>query len=250
VARRQATVSAEVTGRVTEVRVEEGQAVKSGEILGVLDATLPRADFLTAQARLASNEAQIAGLQSNIADARRIAGRAKELAERGLGTRAAADTSATNVSALEAQIRQAQAQANTQRAEIERIKSVIDRYTIRAPFDGVVTTKAAQVGEIISPASAGGGFTRTGLCTLVDMASLEIEVDVNESFIARVKDGMPVEAVLDAYPDDVFPARVIATIPTASRDRATVRVRVGFDSIDPRILPEMAIKVTFVESQT
>lgn len=250
VARRQATVSAEVTGRVTEVRVEEGQTVKAGEILGVLDSVLQRADLATARARLAANEAQVTGLKTNLVDARRIAARALDLADKGLGTRAAADTSATTVTALEAQIRQAEAQVTAQQAEIDRLTKIIDRFVIRAPFDGVVTTKAAQVGEIISPVSAGGGFTRTGLCTLVDMSSLEIEVDVNESFIARVRDDMPVEAVLDAYPDIVFPARVIATIPTASRDRATVRVRIGFQSIDPRILPEMAIKVTFIESKT
>lgn len=245
VARRQATVSAEVTGRVTEVLVEEGMAVKAGQVLGRLDKTLVEADLATVRARLAASEAGITTLQVNLEDARRIASRAKDLADRGLGPRAAADTTGSQVLALEARIAEARAQVAATRKDVDRITTVLGRYEIRAPFDGVITTKAAQVGEIISPASAGGGFTRSGLCTLVDMSSLEIEVDVSESQIARVRDGMQVDAVLDAYPDDVFPARVIATIPTASRDRATVRVRVAFDQIDPRLLPEMAIKVTF-----
>ena len=121
----------------------------------------------------------------------------------------------------------------------------MDDMIIRAPFDGVVTTKDAQPGEMISPVSAGGGFTRTGIGTIVDMNSLEIEIDVNESYINRVEPGQPVEATLDAYPDWKIPCKVIAIIPTADRQKSTVKVRVGFDKLDPRILPEMGVKVAF-----
>jgi RND family efflux transporter MFP subunit len=116
---------------------------------------------------------------------------------------------------------------------------------IRAPFDGVITTKDAQPGEMISPVSAGGGFTRTGIGTIVDMTSLEIEIDVNESYINRVEPSQPVEATLDAYPNWKIPCKVIAIIPTANRDKSTVKVRVGFDQLDPRILPDMSVKVAF-----
>jgi RND family efflux transporter MFP subunit len=117
---------------------------------------------------------------------------------------------------------------------------------VRAPFGGIVVSKDAQRGEMVSPVSAGGGFTRTGIATIVDMASIEIEVDVNESYIARVKTGQPVTAVLDAYPDWQIPAKVRTVIPTADRQKATVKVRATFDRLDPRILPDMAVKVTFL----
>jgi multidrug resistance efflux pump len=139
------------------------------------------------------------------------------------------------------------AQRNATRSDTQHAAARLARYEIRAPFAGVVVNKAAQPGEIISPMSAGGGFTRTGICTIVDMSSLEVEVDVSEAYIARVSEGQRVEAVLDAYPGVTFPAQVIATIPTADRSRATVRVRIGFDRLDPRILPEMAISVRFLD---
>ena len=124
----------------------------------------------------------------------------------------------------------------------------LDDTIIRAPFSGIVTSKNAQPGEMISPISAGGGFTRTGICTIVDMESLEIEIDVNESYINRVGAGQAVEATLDAYPEWKIPCKVIAIIPTADRQKSTVKVRVGFDKLDPRILPEMSVKVAFREA--
>ena len=120
---------------------------------------------------------------------------------------------------------------------------------LRAPFAGVVVTKNAQPGEMISPISAGGGFTRTGICTIVDMTSLEIEVDVNEAYIQRVKAGQDVNAVLDAYPDWQIPAEVIAIVPTADRQKATVRVRIGFRERDSRVLRDMGVKVAFLGSE-
>lgn len=233
VARRQATVAAEVTGRILEVRVEEGQRVRRGEVLAILEPTLARADLGSARARAAAAEA-------DLAEAQRVLNRTRDLAQRGF----ASDASLT---AAQSRYDQALATRNATRSDAQRAAAQLSRYEIRAPFEGVVVNKAAQPGEIISPVSAGGGFTRTGVCTIVDMTSLEIEVDVSEAYIARVTQGQRVEAVLDAYQDVIFPARVIATIPSADRSRATVRVRIGFDQLDPRILPEMAISVRFLD---
>lgn len=233
VARRQATVAAEVTGLLVEVRVEEGQKVKAGEVLAVLESTLARADTEAAIARAASADA-------DLAEARRILDRTRALAKQGYASNAA-------LTDAEARVDAALATRNALKSDADRAKAQLDRFEIKAPFDGVVINKAAQPGEIISPVSAGGGFTRTGVCTIVDMASLEIEVDVSEAYIARVFEGQKVEAVLDAYPDERLPARVIATIPAADRAKATVRVRIGFETIDPRILPEMAISVRFLD---
>jgi RND family efflux transporter MFP subunit len=233
VARRQATVAAEVTGLLLEVRVEEGQHVRQGEVLAVLEPTLARAEARSALARTAAADAELA-------EAGRVLNRARELTRQGFASEA-------SLTAARARHDLVLAQRNASRSEADRAAAQLSRYEIRAPFAGVVVNKAAQPGEIISPISAGGGFTRTGVCTIVDMSSLEIEVDVSEAYIARVKEGQRVEAVLDAYPDVILPARVIATIPSADRSRATVRVRIGFDRLDPRILPEMAIKVRFID---
>ena len=233
VARRQATVAAEVTGLLVEVRVEEGQTVKAGEVLAVLESTLARADTDAAIARAASAEA-------DLAEVARVLKRTRELARQGFASDAAlTDAEARHAAAL--------ATRNALKSDADRARAQLDRFEIKAPFDGVVINKAAQPGEIISPVSAGGGFTRTGVCTIVDMGSLEIEVDVSEAYIARVFEGQKVEAVLDAYPDERLPAHVIATIPAADRAKATVRVRIGFDTRDPRILPEMAISVRFLD---
>lgn len=234
VARRQATVAAEVTGRLLEVRVEEGQKVRRGEVLAVLEPTLAGAELRAARSRTAAAEA-------DLAEAQRVLARTRTLSKQGFSSDAA-------LTEAQARYELALAQRNAARGDAQRAAAQLSRYEIRAPFAGVVVNKAAQPGEIISPMSAGGGFTRTGVCTIVDMASLEIEVDVSEAHIARLSEGQRVEAVLDAYPDVTFPARVIATIPSADRSRATVRVRIGFDSLDPRILPEMAISVRFLDT--
>lgn len=247
VARARATIAAEVTGRVVEVRVEEGQAVKKGQVIAVLDASTARADTATAAAREVSAEAGVRAAQAETVEAERALARLQSLSKSGFASDANLKTAQARLDTANAQLAQARAQANSARSEANRSRVQLSKYEIRAPFSGIVIDKAAQPGEIISPLSAGGGFTRTGICTIVDMDSLEIEVDVNEAYIGRVKAGQKVEAVLDAYPDAVMPATVIATIPTASRDKATVRVRIAFDAKDPRILPDMAIKVTFLD---
>jgi RND family efflux transporter MFP subunit len=236
VARRQATVAAEVTGRLLEVRVEEGQRVRRGQVLAILEPTLARADLESARARAAA-------AQADLAEAQRVLDRTRSLSQQGFASDAA-------LTAAQSRYDLALAQRNASRSDAQRASAQLARYEIRAPFAGVVVNKSAQPGEIISPVSAGGGFTRTGVCTIVDMSSLEIEVDVSEAYIARVSEGQRVDAVLDAYPDVTFPAHVIATIPSADRSRATVRVRIGFDELDPRILPEMAISVRFLDQAT
>jgi HlyD family secretion protein len=250
VARRRATVAAEITGRVIDVRVEEGQAVERGQVLAILDSDLAQTDMTSSKSRLAAAEATVRSLTADVTDARRIYERTRALATKEYASNADLTRNQTRVNSLDAQLARAQADVDTARSDLQRITVQLSKYEIRAPFSGIVVDKNAQAGEIISPISAGGGFTRTGICTLVDMNSLEIEVDVNEAYIGRVVKDQKVEAVLDAYPDVTFPARVIATVPTANREKATVRVRIGFIGRDARILPDMAIKVTFIEKQS
>jgi len=233
VARREATVASETTGRLLEVRVEEGQHVRRGEIIAVLSPTLARAQYQSAIAHAAAADA-------NLAEAHRQLDRTTALSQQGFASQAA-------MTAAQSAFDQAQAQRNAAHADAASSGAQLQYFQIRAPFDGIVVDKAAQVGEIISPFSAGGGFTRTGICTIVDMDSIEVEVDVNEAFIGRVRAGGAVSAVLDAYPEWTIPASVIAIVPTANREKATVKVRIGFKQKDPRILPDMGIKVTFLD---
>ncbi len=250
VARRRATVAAEITGRVTQVLVEEGMHVQKGQLLATLDPSLAGTDLKTQQSEVQSASAAINSIEADLADAERILARTKALASNGYSSTADLTRTNARVTSLKAQLAQAQAGRRTASSNAVRAQEVLGKHRILAPFSGVVVDKNAQPGEIISPASAGGGFTRTGICTIVDMDSLEIEVDVNEAFIGRVHDGQDVKAVLDAYPDLTIPARVIATVPTANRDKATVRVRIAILDKDKRILPDMAIKVSFAEAKS
>src|SRR5262245_36745591 len=175
---------------------------------------------------------------------RRIA----NLVENKIATQADFDHAEASALALKAKLEQQKADVTVAERQVASWQQQVEDTVIRAPFAGIVTSKNAQPGEMISPISAGGGFTRTGICTIVDMSSLEIEVDVNEGYINRVEGGQPVEATLDAYPEWKIPCKVIAIIPTADRQKATVKVRVGFDKLDPRILPEMSVKVAFREA--
>ena len=249
VARTRATVAAEVTGRVVEVRVEEGQAVRAGQVLAILDGSLAAVDAASTQARALSAEAALNSAKVQYVQAQRDLARAETLAKTGYVSEASLQATALKARVAAAQEDLSRAQLVAARSDSNRSRVQLGKYEIRAPFSGIVIDKAAQPGEIISPLSAGGGFTRTGICTIVDMERLEIEVDVNEAYIGRVSAGQKVEAILDAFPDTVLPARVIARIPTASRDKATVRVRIAFDSKDVRVLPEMAVKVTFLENR-
>ena len=228
-ARRRATVSSKVTGKVLEVFVEEGKAVRRGQVLARLDDSQIRAALAVAQAQLGSARKAAAEDQARLREAELSLERRRLLLKEGVIGRAELDTSEAQVESLKARIALADEQVHVATTQIKAIQTDLADMVVRAPFDGIAISKDAQPGEMISPVSAGGGFTRTGICTIVDMTSLEIEVDVSESYINRVRPAQPVEAVLDAYPDWRIPAQVITTVPSADRQKATVRVRIGFD---------------------
>jgi RND family efflux transporter MFP subunit len=249
-ARRRATVSSKVTGKVVSVLIEEGQPVRAGQVLATLDDTQVRAALAFAEAQLASSRKSFAEDQARLQQAElNLRRRQQLLAERVVG-QAELDDAQAEVNALKARIAYAQQQIGVAESQVNLQKTNLADMVVRAPFSGIAISKDAQPGEMISPVSAGGGFTRTGIGTIVDMSSLEIEVDVNETYINRVSRGQKVEAVLDAYQDWRIPAHVITTIPTADRQKATVRVRIGFDKLgDPRILPDMGVKVSFLRDE-
>ena len=228
-ARRRATVSSKVTGKVLEVFVEEGQAVRRGQVLARLDDSQVRASLAVAEAQLGTARKAAAEDQARLREAELTLERRRQLLKEKVIGRAELDTSEAQVESLKARIVLAEHQVEVAATQIKAIQTDLADMVVRAPFDGIAISKDAQPGEMISPVSAGGGFTRTGICTIVDMTSLEIEVDVSESYINRVRPGQPVEAVLDAYPDWRIPAHVITTVPSADRQKATVRVRIGFD---------------------
>lgn len=248
-ARRRATVSSKVTGKLVEVSVEEGMAVRQGQILARLDDSTVRSQLALAEARLAASQRGFAEQEVRQREAELTLGRTRRLVEEGVVGRAEIDTAEAEVDSLAARIALAREQVVVSEREIDVFRTQLDDMVIRAPFSGIAISKDAEEGEMISPVSAGGGFTRTGICTLVDMESLEIEVDVNESYINRVRDNQRVVANLDAYPDWDIPGAVITTVPAADRQRATVLVRIAFDELDDRLLPDMGVKVAFLEDQ-
>lgn len=245
-ARRRATVSSKVTGKVIEVNVEEGMAVREGQVLARLDDSTLQAGITLARAQLQATRLAVPEIDVRLAEARINLQRQERLMKDGLTTPSAIDQAQAEVNSLSARINSVREQVTVAQSQVALQQTAIDDMVIRAPFSGVALSKDAQPGEMVSPVSAGGGFTRTGISTIVDMRSLEIEVDVNESYINRVSAGQPVTAVLDAYPDWQIPAKVIAVVPTADRQKATVLVRIGFTALDPRILPDMGVKVTFL----
>jgi len=247
VARRMATVSAKITGRVREVRIEEGQRVEEGEILATLDPIDADARRDLSVAQLDAARSQVAGVQAQLTEASANADRLQALVGQQLVSKAQYEQAVAQRDALRAQLATSRRNANVASEQL-RISAIgVDDTFVRAPFAGVVIAKAAQPGEIVSPLSAGGGFTRTGIGTLVDMESLEVEVDVGESYIGRVKPGMPVETTLNAYQDWKIPGSVIAIVPTADRGKATVKVRIALDAKDGRIVPDMGATVSFLE---
>ena len=246
-ARRQATVSAKLTAKVIEVLVEEGMKVREGQVLARLDDTNVRTSLHLAEAQLAAATNALAETRVRIKEAAQELQRQTDLIKNQIATQANYDHAEAAHLALQARLEQQQAEIAVAAKQVAYWQQQLDDTVIRAPFTGIVTSKNAQPGEMISPISAGGGFTRTGICTIVDMESLEIEIDVNESYINRVHPGQAVEAALDAYRDWKIPSKVIAIIPTADRQKSTVKVRVGMDQLDPRILPEMSVKVAFRE---
>jgi RND family efflux transporter MFP subunit len=248
-ARRQATVSAKITGKVTEVLIEEGQQVTEGAVLARLDPTEARAQLSLNSAQLTAARSQLGEIQAQLAQAERDYARQQELMRRDLVSAQSLDAALAQRDTLRARLGSAQEQVRVAKESVDVAQVQLDNTVIRAPFNGVVTAKTAQPGEMISPVSAGGGFTRTGIGTIVDMDSLEIQVDVNESFINRVTPGQPVEATLNAYPDWKIPASVIAIIPTADRAKATVKVRIAIKVKDARLVPDMGVRVAFLSAE-
>lgn len=244
-ARRQATVSSKVTGKVIEVLVEEGMKVKEGQVLARLDASNIEVNLRLAEAQMQVAKSSLAETEVRIEEAGRELGRVAALATNQIASPADLDRAQAELLSLQARLERQRAESVVAERQLALWQRELDDTVIRAPFSGIVVAKNAQPGEMISPISAGGGFTRTGICTITDMESLEIEVDVNESYINRVEAGQPVEAVLDSYPNWRIPAKVIAIVPTADRQKATVKVRIGFEKLDPRILPDMGVKVAF-----
>lgn len=251
-ARRQATVSSKFTGKVTEVLIEEGMLVEQDQVLARLDDANIRASFQLAEAQLVSSQRSLKETDVLLQEARLNFDRTRRLVEKDLASEVELDRNRALAGSLDAQLQRKRADVDVASRQLDIYRQQLEDAIIRAPFAGVVVAKNAQPGEMISPISAGGGFTRTGIGTIVDMSSLEIEIDVNEAYINRVKPGQNVVATLDAYPAWKIPCHVIAIIPTADRQRATVEVRVGFNELDQRVLPDMGVKVAFqeVESET
>jgi RND family efflux transporter MFP subunit len=257
--RRRATIAAKITGRVTSVMFDEGTRVSEGQLLATLDDSDVRRALDSAKADRDSAQAAIADFEVQLRNAEIELRRSQQLVKEGVQTQQALDGAEMTADSLRAKINLAKRQVAASEARIREQQQAVDNCTIRAPYAGIVVSKDAQVGEMVSPVSAGGGFTRTGIATIVDLHSNEIEVDVSESYIAKVQPNQPVTAILDAYPDWSIPAKVRTVIPTADRQKATVKVRISFTddshihlidpATQPRILPDMGVKVTFLEDE-
>ncbi|HEX5461767.1 MAG TPA: efflux RND transporter periplasmic adaptor subunit [Steroidobacteraceae bacterium] len=245
-AEREATVSTQIAGELAEVLIQDGEPVHQGQVLARLDDSAQRAALTQARAQLQSTRAILREDEVELAQARRDLARNEDLIGQHLIAEQTLEASQTQVAALAAQIQSQRRQVEVAQAGAHAAEVNVGYTVVRAPFSGVVVDKAAQTGEVISPMSAGGGFTRTGVATIVDMSSLEVDVDVNEAYLHRVHPGQAAMAVLDAYPAWEIPAHVLAIVPTADRSKATVKVRVALDREDPRILPDMGVRVSFL----
>ncbi|HEX9731437.1 MAG TPA: efflux RND transporter periplasmic adaptor subunit [Thermoanaerobaculia bacterium] len=246
-ARLRATVSSKITGKIVEVMIEEGMEVAAGQVLARLDDATQQRQSALAEAELAAARSRLHETAVRLAEARVNLGRSEQLVAADVASQSALDAARAEVDSLAARLDLGREEIAVAEKRLAVAQQDIADTVVRSPFAGVVVTKNAQPGEMISPISAGGGFTRTGIGTVVDMSSLEIEVDVNEAYIKRVTPRQAVEATLDAYPDWKIPATVITSVPTADRQKATVRVRIAFEALDPRILPDMGVKVSFLD---
>jgi RND family efflux transporter MFP subunit len=249
VARRLSTVASKVTGRVLEIYVEEGMTVEKDQVVASLDPVNTQTMLTMAERELEASRRNLAEIEVRLAEAQRNLQRNETLIKQQLVSQTALDTSRAEVNALAARLEASRAQVKVAESGLAMRRNDFNDLQVRAPFKGVILSKDAQPGEMISPLSAGGGFTRTGIATIVDMDSREVEVDVNEAYINRVKPNQRVEATLDAYPDQPLAARVINIVPAADRTKATVRVRIGFEKLEPFILPDMGIKVRFLDER-
>ncbi len=244
---RRATVSAKITGKIKEVFIDEGMRVAAGQVLARLDDVDAVAALRAAEAERSVAAASLEDLEVRLANARRTLERYRGLSAGDFVSEEALDTAETAAASLEAQVSLGKQRINATERSIDIARQDVENCTIRAPFEGIIVSKDAQPGEMVSPISAGGGYTRTGIVTIVDMTSREVEVVVSESYISRVTPGQPVETTLDAYPEWSIPSKVRTVIPTADRQKATVKVRITFDKLDARILPDMGVKVSFLD---
>ena len=246
-ARRRATVSSRVTGKLSEVLVEAGMPVRTGQVLARLDDSVARAALAIADAQVTAARSELGEIEVRLHEARTNQARHRRLIEAGVVAAAELDTSNATVEALVAKLAAGSAAVGVAEQQVALRRVELADTTLRAPFDGIVVSKDAQPGEMVSPTSAGGGFTRTGVCTIVDMSSLEIEVDVNEAHIGRIVAKQPVAVVLDGYPEQRIPGHVVAAVPAADRQKATVQVRIAVEQLDPHMLPDMTVKVSFLQ---
>jgi RND family efflux transporter MFP subunit len=245
-ARRQATVAAKVTGKVSQVLIEEGQHVQEGQVLVRLDDRDTAAQLAVSKAQLDAARAQLADIRVQLAQAQRDLTRQNWLVERGLTSQQAAEQARSSVESLLERVSVQNNQVRVAEQSLKVAEVNLDNMIVRAPFAGVIVAKTAQLGEIVSPEFVGGGFTRMGIGTIVDMASLQIDVDVNEAFVGRVHLGQPVIATLNAHVEWKIPGEVIAIIPMADRAKATVKVRIAFRQKDLRVVPDMGVRVNFL----
>jgi len=246
VARQRASVSTEVAGRLNQLFVEEGSRVRKGQVLGVLQNADQKSALASAHAALASAEAREAEAAANARETSLARGRAQQLHAKGLVSQAELDQAVASDDVARARVKSAEAEVRSTAARVESAQVDYDKTFIRAPFAGAVLRKEAEVGEIVSPIPSSGGLTRGAIVTMANLATLEVEADVNEGYVSRVHEGMRAEITLDAYPDERFPGHVRQIVPTADRQKATVLVKVAFDRLDARVLPEMGIKTSFL----
>lgn len=242
----EATVASDVTGRVLEVLVEAGQFIEEGQLTAILDDRLPKADLeiLLLQRRQLATSLDL--LKIELEEARRVLEREQEMVAKGFGSGASLTSLQTQVEILGFRVSGKVVEIETTESQINKVRIRLTSYQVLAPFSGIVTARNAQAGEMISPISAGGGFTRTGIYTLVDMSQLAIEVDINESFMSTIQEGNLADVVFDAYPDSSFPAAVSTILPVVSRERASIRTQLQLIGDNkPQVLPGMAVTVTF-----
>lgn len=249
VARTRASVAAKLPGRLASLAVDGGSVVKKGEVIARLENADYQAAVAEAQANLANTRAQLIEAQSERDQAAREARRVQEIrtAQPELMSEQEAENAASRTGQSAARVDAARARVDGARASLRFAQASLENTYIRAPFSGTVLRKEAEVGEVVAP-SVGGGLTRGAVVTMADLTTLEVEVDVNEAYIARVRGNQPARITLDAYPDTAFRGSVRQVVPTADRQRATVQVKVAILDRDPRILPEMGARVDFIEA--
>jgi RND family efflux transporter MFP subunit len=250
VARTRASVSSKVPGRLAYLGVAEGSYVQRGQVIARLENADYEAQVAQAEANLSSNRARLVEAEADREQLDREARRLREIRARNtqLISQQEVDAGETRATTATARARSAAAQVTAAQAALRYARVNLQNTEIRAPFTGTVLRKEAEVGEVVAP-SVGGGLTRGAVVTMADLTTLEVDVDVNEAYIARIRTGQGARITLDAYPETSFVGRVRQVVPTADRQRATVQVKVTIVDRDPRILPEMGARVDFIEPE-